>query len=49
MNTKLEAMFPMLAALLVLFSSMWKPQLTLGVSLACLILLSIYYLSKRGS
>ncbi len=49
MNTKLDAVFPLLAALLVLLSSMWKPETTLGVSLACLILMSLWFLWKRSA
>ena len=47
-NSKLEAMLPLVAALLVLASSMWAPTTTLVVSLTCLILLSILSFWKRG-
>ncbi|MFA6340790.1 MAG: hypothetical protein WCX27_00915 [Candidatus Paceibacterota bacterium] len=39
---KLKGIFPLIAALLVLFSSMWRADVTLVVSITSLILLSIY-------
>ena len=48
-NSKLEAMLPLVAALLVLASSMWAPSTTLAVSLTCLIVLSIWFFWKRSS
>ncbi len=43
MRNKLNGILPLLAALLVLFSSMWRPETTLVISVASLILLSLYY------
>jgi hypothetical protein len=49
MNSKLEAMLPLVAALLVLASSMWAPSTTLVISLTCFILLSLWFFWKRGA
>ena len=47
MHNKLNAVLPLLAALIVLFSSMWEPGITLTVSVVCLIALSLYYFLKK--
>jgi len=44
---KIDSILPLLAALLVLLSNIWKAETTLVVSVALLILLSIYTFVTR--
>jgi hypothetical protein len=44
MNTKTEGTLAILAALLVLFSAMWDPRISVIVSIAALVGLGIYKL-----
>ena len=46
-NKTIDTALPIVAALFVLLSAMWKPNTTLAVSLGALILLSIYYFLKK--
>jgi hypothetical protein len=41
-DPKQEGTFAILAALIVLFSSMWNPWVSVGVSIGTLLLYSIY-------
>jgi 4-hydroxybenzoate polyprenyltransferase len=41
-NSKQEGTFAIIAALIVLFSAMWNPWVSVGVSVGALILLGIY-------
>jgi hypothetical protein len=49
MNTKAEGTLAILAALLVLFSAMWDPRVSVVVSLAALVGLATYKLLQRSS
>jgi hypothetical protein len=49
MNTKTEGTLAILAALLVLFSAMWDPRISVVVSLAALAGLGIYKLLQKNS
>ncbi|MDO8488453.1 MAG: hypothetical protein Q7S31_04095 [bacterium] len=46
MDKKIDTALPILAALLVLFSSLWRPETTLAVSIVSLIVLAGYYYLK---
>lgn len=48
MKTKTEGMFAIIAALLVLFSAMWEPRLSVVVSLAALVGLGVYKLLQKN-
>jgi hypothetical protein len=47
MNPKTEGTLAILAALLVLFSAMWDPRVSAGVSILVLMGLGIYKLVQR--
>jgi hypothetical protein len=47
MNTKTEGTMAIIAALLVLFSAMWDPHVSVAVSLAALLALSIYKFMQK--
>lgn len=49
MKTKAEGTLAILAALLVLFSAMWDPRISVVVSLAALAGLGIYKLLQKNS
>lgn len=49
MNTKTEGTLAIIAALLVLFSAMWDPRVSIVVSLAALVGLGIYKLLQKNS
>ena len=42
MNTKTEGTIALIAALLVLFSAMWEPRVSIAVSLVALVALGVY-------
>ncbi|MBI5456633.1 hypothetical protein HY969_02735 [Candidatus Kaiserbacteria bacterium] len=46
MERKIDAVLPLLAALLVLFSNMWTSEMSFTISLILLLLLSAYYFFK---
>ena len=48
MKNQMDGVLPLLAALLVLLSSMWKPEITFVVALSSLILLSLYFFLRRN-
>jgi hypothetical protein len=48
MNTKAEGTLAILAALLVLFSAMWDPRVSVVVSLAALVGLGIFKLLQKN-
>jgi hypothetical protein len=47
MNTKTEGMFAIIAALIVLFSAMWNPLVSITVSIVVLAALGIYKLVQK--
>ena len=47
MNTKTEGTIAILAALLVLFSAMWDPRVSIAVSLAALVALGVYKFKQK--
>ena len=47
MKSKIDGILPLLGALLVLFSSMWRPETTLMVSVTAFIILSLYYFFSK--
>jgi hypothetical protein len=47
MNTKTEGTIAILAALLVLFSAMWDPRVSIAVSLVALVALAIYKFKQK--
>lgn len=47
MRDEMDGILPLLAALLVLFSSMWKPETTFVVAISSLILLSLYFFLRK--
>jgi hypothetical protein len=47
MNTKTEGILAILAALLVLFSAMWDPRVSVAVSILALLGLGIYKYVQR--
>lgn len=49
MNTKTEGTLAIVAALLVLFSAMWDPRISVLVSLLVLLGIGIYKLTKKDS
>lgn len=49
MNTKTEGMIAIIAALLVLFSAMWDPRVSVVVSIAALLGLGIYKFIQNNS
>ncbi len=42
MNAKTEGMIAILAALLVLFSAMWDPRISVAISVIALVALGVY-------
>ncbi len=42
MNERIDALFAVLAALLVLFSAMWDPRVSMVVALIALVSLGVY-------
>lgn len=49
MNTKTEGTLAILAALLILFSTMWDPRISVAVSLLALLGIGIYKLTQKNS
>jgi hypothetical protein len=49
MNTKTEGTLAILAALLVLFSAMWDPRISVVVSIFALLGIAIYKLTHKNS
>jgi hypothetical protein len=47
MNTKTEGMLAIIAALIVLFSAMWDPRVSIAVSILSLLGLGIYKFVQR--
>jgi hypothetical protein len=47
MNTKTEGAIAIIAALIVLFSAMWDPRVSVGVSILALLGLGIYKFVQR--
>lgn len=47
MNTKAEGTIAILAALLVLFSAMWDPRVSVVVSIVALAALGIYKIASK--
>ena len=47
MNTKVEGTLALIAALLVLFSAMWDPRVSVGISILALVGFGIYKFVKR--
>jgi hypothetical protein len=49
MNTNTEGILAIIAALIVLFSAMWNPLVSVGVSVVALLGFGIYkYMQKSG-
>jgi hypothetical protein len=48
-NTKTEGTLAIVAALLVLFSAMWDPRISVVVSLLALLGIGIYRLTQKNS
>jgi len=48
MNTKTEGVIAIIAALLVLFSAMWDPRVSIGVSIIALAVIGIYKLTQNN-
>jgi len=49
MNTKTEGTIAIIAALLVLFSAMWDPRVSVAVSIVALLGLGIYKFMHKNS
>lgn len=49
MNTKTESTIAIIAALLVLFSAMWDPRISVAVSVVALATLGIYRLAQKSN
>ena len=47
LNSKQEGNLAIIAALIVLFSAMWDPWVSVGVSVGTLLLFSVYTFSQR--
>jgi hypothetical protein len=47
MNTKTEGTLAIIAALLVLFSAMWDPRVSIAVSIIALAAIGIYKLTQK--
>ena len=48
MNAKTEGTLAVIAALIVLFSAMWDPRISVVVSIAALVIFGVYKLSKKS-
>lgn len=44
---KIEGAFAIAAALIVLFSAMWDPRISVGVALVCLVALGVYKFMQK--
>lgn len=49
MNTKTEGTFAIVTALMVLFSAMWNPMVSVAVSIVALLGLGIYKYMQKSS
>ena len=49
MNSKMEGTFAMVAALIVLFSAMWDPMVSVAVSIIALMGFGIFKLVQKNS
>lgn len=49
MNAKTEGILAVIAALIVLFSAMWDPRISVVVSIAALVIFSVYKLLKKSA
>jgi EamA domain-containing membrane protein RarD len=47
MNTKTEGTLAIIAALIVLFSAMWDPRVSVAVSLVALVAYGVYKFARR--
>jgi hypothetical protein len=47
LNPEQEGLFAVIAALIVLFSAMWDPEISVVVSVAALVLYAIYRLVQK--
>ena len=47
MNAKTEGMIAILAALLVLFSAMWDPRISVAISVIALVALGVYQFVQK--
>ena len=47
MSTKIEGTIAVLAALLVLFSAMWDPRVSVAVSVVALLALGVYQFTRK--
>ena len=48
MNTKAEGTLAIIAALIVLFSSMWEPRVSAGVSIIAMVAFGVYKLARKN-
>lgn len=48
MKNKTEGIFAIVAALAVLFSNLWNPRISMIISVAALLLLGLYEITKRN-
>ena len=48
MNTKTEGTIAIIAALLVLFSAMWDPRISVVVSIIALIVIGVYKFTQNN-
>lgn len=48
MNAKIEGTFAIIAALIVLFSAMWNPLVSVGVSIVALLGFGIFKLIQKS-
>ena len=49
MNTKIEGVFAIVAALIVLFSAMWAPRVSVAVSIVALAAFGIYKFMQKDT
>jgi EamA domain-containing membrane protein RarD len=47
MNTKTEGTLAIIAALIVLFSAMWDPRVSVAVSLVALVVYGVYKFARK--
>ena len=48
MNTKTEGTIAIIAALIVLFSAMWDPRISVAVSIIALIVIGVYKFTQNN-
>ena len=49
MNTKIEGALAVVAALIVLFSAMWDPRISVAVSIIALLVFGIFKLIQKSN